>query len=86
MRCGSDETDPGRFIRLRLQNVPLSINWNLIINYQIANLRREINKVGIPDLIILDQVISNNLILYSEDRHFRLMRKHVDFASVGEDG
>ena len=63
---------------LHLDRIPLDINWNIITNYQIVYLRNGINKVGIPDLIILDNVISNNLILFTEDKHFKLMSKHIN--------
>lgn len=59
--------------------VPLTINWELVINLQIRNLKNGINKVGIPDLIMVDNVVSNGLVLFSEDRHFRLMQEHVSF-------
>ena len=64
---------------LNLPNVNISINWEVIINLQVQNLRNGINKVGIPDLIIVQNVIDNNLILYSEDKHFKLMNEHVNF-------
>jgi predicted nucleic acid-binding protein len=66
-------------LMLELPNIELSINWELIINLQIKNLEKGINKVGIPDLIIVDTVSANNLILYSEDRHFTLIQKHFNF-------
>ena len=64
---------------LEITNIKLTINWDIIINYQIINLKQGINKVGIPDLIILDHAIQNNLILYTEDKHFKLMNKFINF-------
>ncbi len=64
---------------LEVNNIPLNINWELIINYQILNLKNGINKVGIPDLIILDNVITNKLTLFTGDKHFTLMQKNVNF-------
>lgn len=64
---------------LHLDRIHLNINWNSIINYQLLNLKKGINKVGIPDLIILDNVISNKLILFTEDKHFKLMQKNILF-------
>ncbi len=66
-------------ILLTLPNIEISIDWSLIINLQVQNLRNGINKVGIPDLIILENVIDNNLILYTEDKHFKLMNEHMNF-------
>lgn len=62
---------------LQIDNIPLLIHWEIIINLQIQNLKNGINKVGIPDLIILENVISNNLVLYTEDKHFKLMSGHT---------
>ena len=64
---------------LHLDRIPLETDWNIVINYQILNLKKGINKVGIPDLIILDNVVSNNLILFTEDKHFKLMQKNLLF-------
>ena len=66
-------------LMLELPKAEVSINWEFIINLQIGNLQNGINKVGIPDLLLVDHVIANNLILYSEDKHFRLMREHANF-------
>jgi len=59
--------------------IPLVINWENIINYQTKCLKHGINKAGIPDLIILDNVIQNDLTLYSLDKHFKLINNHIDF-------
>ena len=66
-------------LMLELPKTELSINWEFIINMQIQNLKNGINRIGIPDLILVDNVLSHNLILYSEDRHFKLMRKIFHF-------
>ena len=57
--------------------IPLEINWDNIIQYQTLCLSRGINKVGIPDLIIVDNVIQNDMLLFSLDKHFDLIRKHL---------
>jgi len=62
-----------------IDSVPLTIDWDLIRNYQIINLPNGINKVGIPDLLILQQVVENNLTLCTLDKHFALMQSHFDF-------
>lgn len=64
---------------LHLDRIPLIIDWNRITNFQIINLKKGINKVGIPDLIILDNVVFNNLVLFTEDKHFKLMQKNIVF-------
>ena len=65
---------------LELPKKSIKIDWDMIINYQITNLKNGINNVGIPDLIILDHVVSNNLILYTENKHFKLIRKQIHFS------
>jgi len=64
-----------------IECIPLSIDWQLIRRYQILNLANGINRVGIPDLIILQQTIEKNLTLYSFDKHFELMKNHLDFKT-----
>ena len=70
-----------RVIRLlyTLIRIPLKINWNTIINYQTLFLKNGISNIGIPDLLILQNIMQNGLILFSLDKHFRLMRRHFQF-------
>jgi len=67
-----------------IERVQININWDFIQQMQIENLRNGINKVGIPDLIILQNVIDNNLILYSIDKHFKLMNEIFKFQIFNE--
>jgi predicted nucleic acid-binding protein len=69
-------------ILLSIRNIPIEINWQEIINYQIINLKHGINNVGIPDIIILQNIISNNLSLISFDKHFNQMKKNFDFSLI----
>ena len=62
-----------------IEKKEIKINWDTITIMQIKNIKNGINKVGIPDLIILQNVIENDLILYSIDKHFILMKKIFDF-------
>ena len=62
-----------------ITRIPIHINWEEIIRYQTMCLSNGINKVGIPDLIIIDNVIHNDLNLYSFDRHFKMIGKLIDF-------
>ena len=62
-----------------ITNIALDINWQKIIIYQTNCLKNGINKIGIPDLIILDNVIQNDLVLYTLDKHFGLINKHINF-------
>ena len=60
---------------LTITKVPLEINWNTLEFLQTLNLKNGINKVGIADLIITENVIYNNLELFTFDKHFELMSK-----------
>jgi predicted nucleic acid-binding protein len=64
---------------LTITKIPLTINWNTIIYMQTQNLKNGINKVGIADLIIAQNVIDNDLELYTLDRHFELMSELHNF-------
>ena len=65
-----------------LTNIALNINWENIINLQSTCIQKGINKVGIPDFIILDNVIQNNLDLYTLDKHFKQINEHISFRMI----
>ena len=65
-----------------IHKIHLEINWEELINFQKINLKNGINNVGIPDLIILQNIIQNNLILYSIDKRFKIMAKFHKYAMV----
>jgi predicted nucleic acid-binding protein len=62
-----------------ITNIKLDINWQELIEFQVNNLKNGVNKVGIPDLIILQNAINNDLELYTLDRRFFIMNKHLKF-------
>ena len=64
---------------LSLEKIEINIRWDSIVHMQIKNIKNGINKVGIPDLIIVQNVIDNNLLLFSIDKHFRLMKELFPF-------
>ena len=59
---------------------PLAIDWDDLLQMQITCLRKGINKVGIPDLMIAQHAIQNHLELYTLDKHFALLSKHIPLA------
>lgn len=65
-----------------IEMVPLNIDWDIIREYQLMNLKNGINKVGIPDLIILNQVIDQKISLFSFDKHFQLMQNHLNYDLI----
>jgi len=60
-----------------IERFPMNIDWTEITEYQISNLKNGINKVGIPDLIIVQNALQNKASLYSLDKHFKLMSKNL---------
>jgi len=67
-----------------IEKIPLKIDWQIIREYKLMNLKNGINKVGIPDLIILQQVVDEKITLFSLDKHFKLMRKIIHFDVFNE--
>ena len=59
-----------------VERVPLTLDWNGIIEMQVTCLRHGINKVGIPDLIIAQHARQNDLALLTLDKHFGLLSKY----------
>jgi len=69
----------GELVRL-LREVPLcplQLDWDDIVMLQVTCLKNGINKVGIPDLIIVQSAISNGLRLFSVDKHFQLLHQVI---------
>ncbi len=58
-----------------IYNTPIIIDWDEIIDFQTKNIKNGYNNIGIPDLIIIQNVLQNNLVLYSIDKHFTLLQK-----------
>lgn len=69
---------------LALKKIELSIDWEILRRYQSLNIQNGINRVGIPDLIILQQTIFSDLTLYTYDKHFKLMAQLFDFKLFAE--
>lgn len=65
-----------------IETIPMNIDWDIVRDYQLMNLQNGINKVGIPDLIILQQVIDQKITLFSFDKHFKLMQNHLTFDMI----
>jgi len=68
-----------------LREIPrydISLNWERIIEYQLICLKNGINRIGIPDLIILDTVLEYHLTLLTKDKHFIQIQKHIPFDIV----
>ncbi|MFZ5860004.1 MAG: PIN domain-containing protein [Spirochaetota bacterium] len=53
--------------------LPLRIDWNHIIEMQVKNLENGLGRVGIPDLIIVQNAFQHGAELFSLDAHFSIM-------------
>lgn len=67
-----------------ISKIQLNIDWEIVRDYQLMNLKNGINKVGILDLIILQQVIDEKITLFSFDKQFRLMQNQLNFDLISE--
>jgi predicted nucleic acid-binding protein len=57
----------------KIKKSSLKLNWDEIVSYQVSCLQSGSNGIGIPDLIIAQNAIQNNLPVYSIDKHFKFM-------------
>jgi predicted nucleic acid-binding protein len=60
-----------------LERKPLQPDWDEIVRLQTTCLRLGINGVGIPDLLIAQHAMQNDLQLMARDRHFRQLAIHA---------
>ena len=67
----------------QIKKYPIQIEWNGITQMQIMCMRNGINGIGIPDLIIAQNAMHNDLHLISLDKHFNLISKHTSLAIYG---
>jgi predicted nucleic acid-binding protein len=58
--------------------LPLSPDWNQIIQWQTSCLNAGINGIRIPDLLIAQNAKQFDVSIYSLDKHFRLLNQVVD--------
>ncbi len=62
-----------------IPKLPFIIDWPGIEQAQCACIRKGVNRVGIPDLIIAQNATQNSIPVLSYDRHFVLMAKVLEF-------
>ncbi|MBK8932893.1 MAG: PIN domain-containing protein [Chloroflexi bacterium] len=61
-----------------LEKLPLKIEWAEIIEFQVKCLEAGFNGLGIPDLLIAQNVRQSGCQIYSLDKHFRLVSQIID--------
>jgi predicted nucleic acid-binding protein len=57
----------------------LLIDWDEIRRFQLLNIKKGNNNIGISDLIIVQNCIQNDLKLIHHDKHFTAMSKYIKF-------
>lgn len=62
-----------------ITKLPMNIMWDEIVEMQVYNIKKGLNNVGIPDLLIVQNILQNNTVLFTLDKHFSVMRKHFKF-------
>ncbi len=60
-----------------IEKIKIEIEWDEIIHMQTNSLKNGLNRVGVPDLIIAQNAIQNNIKLFSFDKHFEIIKKHI---------
>jgi predicted nucleic acid-binding protein len=60
-----------------IERTRLHIDWESIIEMQTINFKNGLNRVGVPDLIIAQNALQNDIPLFSFDRHFEIMKKSI---------
>ncbi len=87
------ELIPALYLRKQIRLVGLlqeikrhtvTIEWDHIEQMQITCMKKGINGIGISDLIIAQNAIQNDLHLFSRDKHFKLMSKHISLSVHGK--
>ena len=58
-----------------INRIPLAIDWNEIVAFQVKCLKSGANGVGIPDLIIAQNAKQHDAKIYSLDKHFRMLNQ-----------
>ena len=63
-----------------INKLDMNIDWSQLIDFQQKCLRKGINGIGIPDLIIAQNALQNRCEIYSLDQHFKLMKKPLELT------
>ncbi len=61
-----------------IKKISLHIDWNQIIEFQYKCLKNGINGLGIPDLIIAQNAKQNHCEIYTQDKHFKLLKSIIN--------
>jgi len=65
-----------------INKIEISIDWDQIIEFQLKCLKNGLNRIGIPDLIIVQNAKQNKCEIYSLDNHFKFMKDILEFRLI----
>ena len=63
-----------------VKRYPMQIDWDDITQMQITCISNGVNGIGIPDLIITQNAIQNDLHLLSSDKHFDSISNYIPLS------
>ena len=66
-----------------INKLEIVVNWKQLIDYQYKCLKKGINGIGMPDLIITQNAKQNHCSIYSLDNHFNLMQDVLTIKLFG---
>jgi predicted nucleic acid-binding protein len=61
-----------------LEQVPLSIDWNVITEIQYMCLKKGLNKIGLIDIVIAQNAQQHDLGIFSSDKHMEMISQIMD--------
>ncbi len=65
-----------------IKKLDLTVNWEQIIEFQYKCLKKGLNGVGIPDLIIAQNAKQNYCEIFTLDNHFNLLKNIVKIELI----
>ena len=66
----------------KINKFEIVVNWVQIIDYQYKCLKKGLNGIGIPDLIIAQNAKQNHCSIYSLDNHFNLVENILNIKLI----
>ena len=66
----------------KINKLEIVINWKQIIDYQYKCLKKGLNAIAMPDLIIAQNAKQNHCSIYSLDNHFNLMQNILEIKLI----
>ena len=64
----------------------LNVNWSEIIEFQTNCLKCGANGIGLPDLMIAQNAMQNELEIFSLDKHFKFLHEIMDVQLYTKNG